>query len=231
MQTTAEKALRSGAHALLACATAACSDATVPTARAWPAGTVLALNDDAILESEVDAIGSLVARVEPQDALPQLRRVALTNVILARCAARHVAGEERAQAWTLAHEFKAALDAGTQPPAALAGPAIETLQGGFGAMGLEVWSWALDAEPGRWSDPIEVVGGWRLARVDQRSAGAIPTDVRLAVSSYFFAYVRGGDPRQQIEAELDRSKLVFVDPRWRDVVPTLWQHRLHGTAP
>jgi hypothetical protein len=34
-----------------------------------------------------------------------------------------------------------------------------------------------------------------------------------------------------LDDAIDASRLVFIDPAWRDVVPAIWQHRLHGDAP
>ena len=96
-------------------------------------------------------------------------------------------------------------------------------------MGLEVWDFALDAEPGVWSEPIEVPGAWRIARVVARGQGLRPIDVSLQVDVRTFLWDPAPDFRPAVEALLDRSTLEYVDPSWRDLVPTLWQRRLRGT--
>lgn len=199
-------------------------------AAAFPAGTVLTLNGAPIRADEVDAIGSIVARVEVQHTLPNLRRIALTNVILPRVAARQLVGEEKyAAARALADSWHATLARGETQPAPMAGPPEEVLEGGLLQIGLEVWNWAIDAPLETWSEPIETVGAWRLARVLERSAGMRPADVKLKVEVRTFVWDAAASFRKDVEDQLDRSKLEFVDETWRDVVPTLWQRRLRGS--
>ena len=66
--------------------------------RDWPAGCVLAVDDVPIFEEDVDRASAWIAMIEPQAAAPQLRRLALTNVVLPRVLAGFVAPEARAQA-------------------------------------------------------------------------------------------------------------------------------------
>ncbi len=230
------------AWALGACSPAAPTGAADPShpvgksgpsttaAAALPAGTVLTLNGTPIRADDVDAIGSIVARVEVQHTLPSLRRIALTNVVLPRTAARQLVGEEKyAAARALADTWHATLVRGGAQSAPLAGPPEEVLEGGLLQIGLEVWNWAIDAPLDAWSEPIETVGAWRLARVIERSAGLRPADVRLKVEVRTFVWDPAESFRKEVEDQLDRSKLVFVDETWRDVVPTLWQRRLRGS--
>ena len=198
--------------------------------KAWPSGTVLALNGDPILDTEVDAVASIVARIEPHHALPNLRRIALTNMVLPLMSARQVAGpERRAAALERARAWRAALEAGTTPPAPVAPPREEKIEGGFGVLGFRVWEWTLDAPIGTWSEPIEQPGAWYLAKVVERKPGLRPSDVVLKVDEVIFDWVEGETYRADVEAHLDKSKLEFVDAAWRDVVPTLWQRRLRGS--
>jgi hypothetical protein len=200
------------------------------TAQAWPSGTVLALNGEPILASEVDEMASIIARVEPHHALPNLRRIALTNIVLPLLAARQVAGpERRASALDRARAWQAALAAGTAPPTPVAPPRQEQIEGGYGALGLRVWDWALDAPIGAWSQPIEQPGAWYLAKVVERRPGLRPSDVVLKADVAVFDWVESDTYRADAEAHLDRSKLEYVDAAWRDVVPTLWQRRLRGS--
>jgi hypothetical protein len=196
----------------------------------WPKDTVLALNGDPIGAEEVDAIGSIIARAEEEHTLPHLRRIALTNVVLPRLAARQFAGAaKRTASLEAARAWRAALDRGAPPPPN-AGPIEEVVQGGFGMMGLEVWNWALDCRVGEWSEPLETPGTWRVARVLERSAGLRPCDVVLRVDLRTFVWDTSESFKPDVEAFIDRSKLEYVDESWRDLVPTLWQRRLRGSS-
>lgn len=216
-----------------ALALAACAPTAPPPAAAapaWPAGTVLALNADPILAADVDAIASIVARAEGQHALPHLRRIALTNVVLPLVATRQVAGaEKRAAALAAAQAWRAARVDGAAAAETVPAPIEEVVEGGFGMVGLEVWNWALDCPPGSWSEPIETPGAWRVARVLERSAGLRPCDVVLKADLATFVWDHAESFRKDVEAHLDRSKLDYVDEAWRDLVPTLWQRRLRGS--
>lgn len=223
------RALAAAALAV-ACACDEVPDGAPSAAPTWPTGTVLVLNGDPILEGEVDAQASIVARVESHHALPHLRRIALTNMLLPLVGARQVAGpERRAAALERARAWRDALEAGSAPPAPVAPPVEEELQGGYGSLGLQVWDWALDAPIGAWSQPIEMPGAWRVAKVLERKPGLRPVDVVLTAQVLTFSWVDGDTFRADVEAHLDRSKLEFVDATWRDVVPTLWQRRLRGS--
>ena len=113
----------------------------------------------------------------------------------------------------------------------LADVMVQQREGGFGAIGVESWAYATDAEIGRWSPLIETVGAFELVRVDERSAAASPRDLRFKTTICVIPYVDADDPRGIIEAKLDHSKLEFVDPSWSDIVPEFWKHRLRGGSP
>jgi hypothetical protein len=222
-------ALFCGATAVLLAACAPDAPAT-STPVVWPAGTVLALNSTPISADEVDAVASIVARLQPQRTLPYLRRMALTNVVLPRVAAREVFGPGRQSALAAAEAWRAALERDEAPPAPLATPESEIAEGGYEATGMEVWNWALDCPLGVWSEPIETVGSWRLARVLERGAGRWPTDVVLKLDMRTFPWSDSETLVQDVEQQLDHSKLTFVDEDWRDLVPTAWQRRLRGSS-
>lgn len=214
----------------VACACDEVPSGAAATPPSRPGGTVLVLNGDPILESEVDALSSIVARIEPHDAVPQLRRIALTNMVLPLVGARQVAGpERRAAALERARTWRNALESGTTPPAPIGPPVEEEVEGGFGVLGLQVWDWALDAPIGTWSQPIELPGAWRVAQVLERKPGLRPVDVVLRATVLTFVWVESETFRAEVDAHLDESKLELVDATWRDVVPTLWQRRLRGS--
>ena len=105
------------------------------------------------------------------------------------------------------------------------------IEGGFGAIGLEAWRYAIESEIGKVSDPIETIGGFQLVKVLERGHAGAPRDVRIRLELNFFPYVDTSDLRGSVERALDHSKLVFVDEAWRDIVPVAWQYRLRGGSP
>jgi hypothetical protein len=218
--------------ALLSCLptlVASCADEPHPPApRTWPQGTVLALNDTPISADDVDDAAAIIARVEPDHALPYFRRVALTNIVLPKVAGIQLAGTERhAAARALVETCKREIDA-TGDAKEHEGVLRHALEGDFNTVGLEAWNHGLDAEIGRWSDPIETVGAFQLVRVDARTQASVARKVDLKLSVITVPYVDSENPRSPIEAHIDRSTLEFVDDAWRDVVPESWKHRLRG---
>jgi hypothetical protein len=198
-------------------------------APSWPAGTVLALDGAPITQDEVDAIAAVVARIEPMWSTPHLRRIALTRVVLPRAAARNLAGTGRDAALAAARAWRSARDA-HGPEAATPDGARATV-GGPLDLGLETWDWAIDAPDGAWSEPIEVAGAWQVARVVRRTHADRPGAVTLEAEVASFPWIAAANVPLEIEQALDRSELVFVEPAWRDLVPTLWQRRLRGGNP
>jgi hypothetical protein len=217
---------------LAATLTAAACAKSAPAAAApsWPAGTVLAVDGVPISAEEVDRVGSAFASVEPNDSVSQLRRLALTNVIFPRIAAANANSKRRAEALALAESYRAALVDGTLPSGPLAGPMEVERTGKLLDIGLEVWSFALDAEIDRWSPVLETAGSFEVARVKKRTPGPSPGWTRFTVGLYDFPYV-DDDRRKAIDEAIDRSRLVIVDESWREVVPTAWIYRMRGGAP
>lgn len=212
--------------AALAGTLAWCCEKLGPPPPTWPAGTVLALNGVPISAGDVDDVASWYARLQPEDSPAQLRRLALSNVIFPRIAARGVDPELREKMRALARAYKIALDSGTLPPGPLTGPMENERKGIYGALGLEAWSTALDARPGRWSSVIETPGAFEIVRLKERGKQGAAIAIELTLGVFDFAWIDPSKSRPTIDAALDHSKLVFVDESWRDYVPTLWQYRL-----
>jgi hypothetical protein len=221
-------ALLSGAELLAGCGR---EGAAPPVQRTWPAGTVLALDGTPITADEVDAIGSIISRTEPEYVLTQLRRIALTNAIFPKVAAIQLAGPRYASARTTAAALARELHAGAEPDATRTDIRREDLEGNFRGVGLEAWNWAVDAPLGTWSDPIETVAAFEIVRVESRGQAPVPRAVQMKITAWVVPFVGDADPRPAIEDKLDHSKLEFVDESWRDVVPESWKHRLRGGAP
>ena len=95
--------------ALLGLATACGSEQAAPV---WPQGTVVAVDGEPILASEVDAHVEAMLDLENAFGLSQRRRMVLVNVSLPLAHARRHGGERRAEARRSAEEWLARLEAG-----------------------------------------------------------------------------------------------------------------------
>jgi hypothetical protein len=198
---------------------------------AWPAGTVLVLNEVPIRAEEVDAVGSAFATLEPQDTLLQLRRLALTNSIFPRIAAMGIDPAGRKTVHELAVSYLAALRGGGLPPGPLTGPIENERSGIFKELGFEIWRTAIDLEPGRWSEILESPGSFHILRVKSRKEGSLASLTRLNIGAFDFPFIQAETARADIEAALDRARLTILDPDWRDAVPAAWRYRLHVENP
>jgi hypothetical protein len=196
-----------------------------------PAGTVLVLNDVPIRADEVDEVGSALAILEPQDTPLQLRKLALTMSIFPRLAAASIDPEARKAARTQAESYRQALEKGTLPSGPLSGPVEIDRTGSFRELGLEVWRAAFGLEPGRWSEIVESPGAFHVVRVKSRKEASLASMTRLTIGTFDFPFVQIETAEADLEAALDRSRLVIVDPSWRDAVPAAWRYRLHVENP
>lgn len=228
------------AAGLLALVAGACGQHGAPTKSVerkaaertnWPAGTVLVLNDAPITADEVDAVASWFARFEPQNSLAHCRRLALTNAVLPLVAARGIDPARREAARALAAEYERALREGTLPSGPLAGPMETEREGGAKQIGLDAWAAVVDAQIGAWSSVYETPGAFEIVRLKARDSKTAALAETFKVGVLQFPYVDEEDGFARMNAALDASKLVFVDPAWKDYVPTLWQHRLHVESP
>jgi len=75
---------------------------------------------------------------------------------------------------------------------------------------------------------IETPGAFHVLRVKKREEASHPAAVRFILGSFEFPYLDAGSARADIEASLDRSKLLFIDDSWRETVPLAWRHRLRA---
>ncbi len=212
---------------LLILALAACGSRKDGAQPVWPAGTVLALDDRPISAAEVEEAAGCIAQLEPRDSVDQLRRLALTNIVLPRCAAQAIDPQARLLAAKRAEEVQRALAAHTE----VQDPRPEERKGAMLDLGLELWSALMALEPGQWTGVVETAGCFQIAQLKEKGAAPLPGLVELTAEVYAFPYVPAEDAHDRIEAQLDRSRLVYVDESWRALVPIAWQHKLRGGAP
>ena len=217
---------RVGHFAALA-ALAACGTHAQEPRAAWPSGTVLALDQRAIDAAEVDEAAGIIAQLEPRDSLDQLRRLALTNIVLPRCAAQTIDPEARTLAHKRAAEARPALVAG----GASLDPLPVERKGAMLDLGLELWNALMPLAPGEWTPVVEAPGYFQVARLKAKGTATLPGRVELTAEVYDFPYLPPDEAHDRIQAQLDRSRLVYVDESWRALVPTAWQHKLRGGPP
>jgi hypothetical protein len=220
----------SAASLLLACSKReAAAQTTTPAA--WPAGTVLVLNDVPIRAEEVEELASSYAVLEPQDTPTQLRRLALSQSLFPRIAAAIIAPERRADALKLAESYRAALVAGQLPAGPLSGPMEVERTGAFVQLGFETWRAAIDLAPDAWSPVFETPGAFHVLRVKSRKEGSLASLTRLTIGAFDFPYLEAATVRTDLEAALDRSRLTILDDTWRDAVPAALRYRFHVESP
>jgi hypothetical protein len=205
-------------------ALAACGTHTEDARPAWPAGTVLALGERAIGAPEVDEAAGIIAQLQPRDSIDQLRRVALTNIVLPRCAAQAIDPEGRVLAQKRADAAQRELVAGAQ----LMDPLPVERKGAMLQQGLELWNALMQLAPGEWTAVVESPGCFQVARLKEKGTAPLPGQVQLTAEVYDFPYIPGEDSHDRIQAQLERSQLVYVDESWRALVPIGWQYKLRG---
>lgn len=223
----------------LALALCACgpSDAPIadapqaPPARTWPAGTVLAVEEVPIAAEEIDLATVIVQRIERRAVDAQLRRLALTNVVLPRVLTGLLAGDERDGALAQAREALARLRAGAWVGPTQDGLYGEARAGNFHRLGLSLWAAGTDLAEGEWSEPIEQDGAFLLARRVALRPGPVPLAVEVDLDVLAFPFVDPSTRAAELEAAYDRFHLTVVDPAWRELVPELLLYRMGAQTP
>ena len=215
---------------------AGCSEAPeqAPQAevREWPAGTVLAVDDLPITAEEVDAASAWVERIERKATSDQLRRLALTTIVLRNKVAQLMAPQAREEALAKARAAHQQLRDGTWVgPPGPEGTFGERKSGDFRLLGIPVWGTAMDLAEGEWSEPIEMPGRFLVVKRLQLTPAPVPLAIELELDALTFPYLDETWADGQVEEAFDRVRLTIVDPAWRTIVPELLQYRMgvHGS--
>jgi hypothetical protein len=189
---------------------------------------VLAVDGAPISIDEVDLASVWIERIDPKAASPQLRRLALANVVLPRVLAAAIAPAERERARAEAEAQFARLQRGEVQGVPDADGALgQVAEGNWQVLGIPLWGQAADWEPGAWhlfEEAGRFVVARRLARVDRPH----PMALVVRVDAFFYPYL---PEDADLEAAIDEHRLTIVDPRWREIVPELTQYRMGVHAP
>ena len=214
---------------LLACTQQASAPAAGASQRAWPADTVMAVDDRAILSSEVDLVTTWIARIEPSRSDAHLRRLAACQINIPRAVAavRFPAERERALAQAKAR-LQALRDAHVAGPTTEQGALCERAEGGWRELGLTIWGSLMDLPRDEWSEVIEEPGRFLVARTLSRTDGPLPHDTNLVIDACVFPFVPPELTTLELDQRFDEHKLTIVDPAWATVVPELLQYRMRG---
>lgn len=183
-----------------------------------PPGVVLLVDGLPLARAEVSPLTEDILELFPEYSELHARRLALTNVFLPRLAARaaHPDGWNRAREACLR---STQLDARAR-----------TLEGGFQALGVGLWSLARHLPVGSWSEPLELPGRWLRLRLEAKTLHEEARLEALRLSLVEFAFLAPEEPTAGVEAAVDRAVLTLVDPAFAEAVPEAWKHRMHATT-
>jgi hypothetical protein len=199
--------------------------------RSWPPGTVLAVEDLPILAEEVDRASVIVQRIERRAVDAQLRRLALTNVVLPRALLRLLGGERRDAALAEARDALQRLRSGTWVGPTADGLFGQMRGGSFFRLGLELWAAGTDLPEGAWSEPIEQDGAFHLVRRIALRPSPVPLGVEVDLDVLTFPFLEEATRAHELEAAYDRYRLTVDDPAWRELVPELLLYRMGARTP
>ncbi len=196
----------------------------------YPDGTVLAVDGEPIRADDVDWIADAIGELYPHYVPSQLRRLALTNVVLPIWAIRARDAEARGAALEACRAARATVgaDGATENGAPHAG--------GVHALGIDLWVSARRLEAGVWSEPIELIGRWALVRVESTEPGESGQGEWLELTVQMFpfldlSYPGATDANTSIEDAIDAAVLEIVEPAWRELVPEAFLFRMRERAP
>jgi hypothetical protein len=201
--------------------------------QSWPAGTVLVVGKTPITVEDVDEYTPMMALLEPQSSEKQLRRLALTQVVLPRTLGRDLADPaERDHARKAAEnalaDLRAAKWVGPPAPDSSGGTLLE---GNLDEIGMARWKHAIDLEQDQWSEPFEELGCYTIIKRLGRTDGPVPLATRFKLEVVSFIYLPLETGSKQVQEAYDKEHLEILDPEWRSIVPELLQYKMGAHSP
>jgi len=191
-----------------------------PAAAPDPSGAVLSVDGLWIRPQDVDPLADEVQLLFPEYTRVHARRLALTNEILPRLAAR----SRHPETWAAAREACAEAEAHLEELT----PWVQ--QGTWKVLGLALWGVVRRLEPGVWSPPVELVGRWVRVRLDERTPASEPSQEVFEVSLLDFPYLELTTLAATVQEAIDSVRLEILAPEWDATVPEAWKHRMRGGA-
>jgi len=211
------------ALALAALGGGACGDASGVAAPSFPADAVLGVESVPITAADVDHWRATIELVETRATLPAVRRLALTNIVLPRTITTLLDPTRREAARAQAQEAREALSGGADVAE------LETVEGTWKDLGLDVWGRALELEPGVWSEVFETAGAFVVFRVLERPEN-VSGRTSVELERVFCPYLEPEAARDLVESGFDTMKLWIVDPAWSPLVPEHYKFRMAAEA-
>jgi len=192
-----------------------------------PAPGVIALVDDVEIHAvEVERLAGIVQAVFPEYSDLHTRRLALTEALLPRAAARSKRGAEweRARAES-SRAFARLQETGAEAWLAEVGPPLSDT-GGLSYLRLDLWGAARGAELGVWMGPYERIGTFTILRVIAIEGEEF--EEKLTVERVEFPYLPEGSTASDLNEAIDSCRLRIVDPDWEEAFPERWKYRMRG---
>ena len=96
-------------------------------------------------------------------------------------------------------------------------------------LSLGLWGLAGDLEAGVWTGPHEERGRWLLVRRLPEDPAAPLALEHYALEIFEVSFVPAEADLAEVEAIMDSSELVLLDPSWRETVPARWRYRMNAS--
>ncbi|HUR29192.1 MAG TPA: hypothetical protein VM509_13475 [Planctomycetota bacterium] len=200
---------------------AACRDSAAD--RAWPAGTVVAVDDVPVTAAEVAQDMLALILISPESGELQLKRLAFNEIALPRAVLRTRVTEAERDAARLALDarFEKVTQGSSDSPSDRLGVLGREASGNWGELGLVAWGAAMNLPVGEWSEVVEEPGAFLRLRLLERKEGPIPAATVLRIDRVEAVYAAHEKKKQPLndEAELKLHRLTIVDPAWDTIVP------------
>ena len=189
----------------------------------WPEGTVLALDDEPILASEVDAEIAAILDIQQAFVETQRRRLVLINLVLPRTYARTRYPERREQARVEADDWDERFLEGNFADAAATDSEGTESVGNWDEIGLDVWLVARKLRPGESSSVVELPGRFAVIELLQRDDNPRRSFERMLVRVHSFEFVNS---TVKLLDDYLEARLEIVDPAWAEVVPGFLKYKM-----